>query len=170
MEEIMNFFKKLATTLFKEKEVLELILKVENEKYDVLRFVDVKGLMELNSQEEGFLELLSSIEKKRKEIISEICKHFNIEEDISLRQLLEHFENRLDDSIVNEIKDLRETIKNISEKLKAVVRENEQLIKSSMEVISLTLNFASKHSIYETYNFRNKNDATSKVHLINSLA
>ncbi len=167
---IMNYFKKLATVLFKEKEILELVLKVENEKYDILRFVDVKGLMDLNSQEEGFLELLSSIEKRRKDIIIALCKEKEINPDLSLKEILEYFDEQIDEETKFEIMDLRESIKNISEKLRAVVRENEQLIKSNMEIISLTLNFANKHSAYETYNFRNKGEASSRVHLINSLA
>lgn len=167
---VMNYFKKLATVLFKEKEILELVLKVENEKYDILRFVDVKGLMDLNSQEEGFLELLSSIEKRRKDIIIAMCKEKGINPDLSLKEIMEYFNSEIDEEIKNEITDLRESIKNISERLKAVVRENEQLIKSNMEIISLTLNFANKHSSYETYNFRNKGEAASRVHLINSLA
>ncbi|MCX7821505.1 MAG: flagellar protein FlgN [Brevinematales bacterium] len=167
---IMNYFKKLATILFKEKEILELVLKVENEKYDILRFVDVKGLMDLNSQEEGFLELLSSIEKRRKDIIISMCKEKGINPDLSLKEIIEHFSGQIDEDIKNEITELRESIKQISEKLRSIVRENEQLIKSNMEIISLTLNFANKHSSYETYNFRNKGEAASRVHLINSLA
>ncbi|MEJ5284318.1 MAG: flagellar protein FlgN [Brevinematia bacterium] len=167
---VMNYFKKLATVLFKEKEILELVLKVENEKYDILRFVDVKGLMDLNSQEEGFLELLSSIEKRRKDIIIAMCKEKGINPDLSLKEIMEYFNSEINEEIKNEITDLRESIKSISEKLRAVVRENEQLIKSNMEIISLTLNFANKHSSYETYNFRNKGEAASRVHLINSLA
>ncbi len=167
---VMNYFKKLATVLFKEKEILELVLKVENEKYDILRFVDVKGLMDLNSQEEGFLELLSSIEKRRKDIIIAMCKEKGINPDLSLKEIMECFDSEIDEETKNEITDLRESIKSISEKLRAVVRENEQLIKSNMEIISLTINFANKHSSYETYNFRNKGEAASRVHLINSLA
>ncbi|MGC8765473.1 MAG: flagellar protein FlgN [Brevinematia bacterium] len=169
-EALMNYFKRLLTILQKEHDAIELVLKLENEKYDALKSVDVKKLMELNSQEEGLLELLSSTEKKRKELIVSLSKEFNLDKNLSLNDLIEIFNEKIDNDLKVEIITLKDRIKHISERLRAVVRENEELIKSNMEIISLTLSFASKHSLYETYNHRNRGDGVSKVYLINSLA
>ncbi len=170
MEEIiMNYLKKLSSILQKERNVLEMVSKLENEKYDALKSVDVKRLMDINSQEEGLIELLGSAEKKRKEVIVQLSKEFNLDKNLSLTQIIENFKGMIDESLRLELLKEKENIKHISEKLKAVVRENEGLISSNLEIISLTLSFASKHSFYDTYNHRNKGEGISKVHLVNSL-
>jgi len=167
---VMNYFKKLIQTLTKEKDVLESILKLENEKYEILRNVDIKGLMEINSQEEGLLEMIDTVEKKRKEIIFYLCKEYNLDRNLSLKEIVSILKEEIGEEIEKEISSLRENIKNVSENLKAAVRENEALIKSNLEIISLTLNLTGKHSFYETYNHKSKGDSFSKVHIVNSLA
>ncbi len=170
MEPDMNYLKSFKELLKLESLHLESLVNLEDDKYEALKQVDVVSLMKINNDEEDILHNLSSIERKRKELIQTLSKIYNFNPNITLSDLFAYFRDEKDMTLKNELMELRAAIKDRVGKLQLSLQENSHIIQANLEIIGLTLNFANRNSQKETYNYRNKREDKGSIYLINQLA
>jgi hypothetical protein len=168
--EIMNHLRSFKELLSKEADYVSELVKLEERKYESLKLVDMEGLMRINSEEEETLQFLDSIEKKRKKIIVTLSGDFHFDPNISLAELFTHLPDEKFYETKQELIVLRTRIKNLTEKLQMNMKENSELIKSNLEIINMTLNFANRNSQKETYNYRTKKESKENIYIINQIA
>ena len=166
MKELRSFIELLV----RESEALSELVRLEDKKYDALKQVEVQNLMRINASEEEILHKLGSIERKRKNILIALSESFHFDQNISLSELLNFLPEKECLDIKSELSELKVKIKNLTDKLQVTMHENSEMIKSNLEIINLTLNFANKSDQKETYDYRNKKEKRDNIHLVNQIA
>jgi len=176
MEDRMDYLKLLKEILQQEYAKISSLVKLEEEKFEALKQVDVSLLMKINNQEEDILHQMNFLEKKRKDIIKNLASIYNFNPDLSLKEILDYLPES--DSIPSsgqsrikeEIMEIRESIKRRIAGLQTTLHENSEIIKANMEIINLTLNFANRNSLKETYDYRLKKESKDTINLVNQIA
>ncbi len=169
-ESIMNHMKTFKDLLSHEADALSYLEKLENQKFDALKQVDIKKLMRINSDEEEMLHKLEVIEKKRKNLILLLSEAFSFDPCVSLSELFTYLPDEEYKSYKNELSELRNTIKGFTEKLQVTMHENSEMIRTNLDIINLTLNFANRNSQKETYGYRDKKESRENIYLVNQIA
>jgi hypothetical protein len=126
--------------------------------------------MKINGEEEETLQFLDSIEKKRKKIIMTLSGDLQFDPNISLSELFNHLPDENFYELKQELVVLRARIKSSTEKLQMNMKENSELIKSNLEIINMTLNFANRNTQKETYNYRTRKESKENIYIINQIA
>jgi hypothetical protein len=165
----MNYWSLLRDMLVRERDTLSELVILEGRKFEALKKVDISKIIMINSQEEDYLQKMESIEKKRKEILLILSKHHHFDSDVTITQLIESIPAELE-KYKDILTDLRLAIKSIADNLGAALHENSRIIKTNLEIINATLNFANKGDQKETYNYNNKKVNRSNLFLINQIA
>lgn len=168
--EIMNHLKAFKELLAKEADYVSELVKLEERKYDALKMVDMENLMKINTEEEETLQFLESIEKRRKKIIMTLSGDFHFDPNVTLSELFNHLPDDKHYEIKQELIVLRARIKHLTENLQMNMKENSELIKSNLEIINMTLNFANRNSQKETYSLRNRKESKENIYIINQIA
>lgn len=168
--EIMNHLRSFKDLLAKEADHVSELVRLEERKYECLKLVDMEGLTRINNEEEETLQILDSIEKKRKKIIMTLSGELHFDPNISLSELFRHLPDEKFYETKQDLIVLRTRIKNSTEKLQMNMKENSELIKSNLEIINMTLNFANRNSQKETYSYRNKKESKENIYIINQIA
>ncbi|OHD53644.1 MAG: hypothetical protein A2Y33_06900 [Spirochaetes bacterium GWF1_51_8] len=162
MKELANF----ETVLNELTAAVESLVSHEEQKYDALKQIDVKKLMELNSEEEILMQQLDGRDKKRAVLINRMAREFGIEPSAPLSELITQFPLEMQERF----HELRRKIKRLSTKLETAVRENSRLIQNNLNIINFTLNFANRGAVTETYNYRERGEGHKNLHIVNRIA
>lgn len=167
---LMNQLKSFMDLLLRESEALSELVTLEDSKFDALKQVEIHNLMRINALEEEILHKLGSIEKKRKNIFITLADTFHFDQNISLSELLNYLPESEYKEIKSELMELRAKIKNLTDKLQVTMHENSEMIKSNLEIINITLNFANKSEQKDTYSYRSKKERRDNIYIINQIA
>jgi K+ transporter len=146
------------------------LMKLEEHKYDALKAVDINSLMKLNQFEEEIIFMLDQIEQRRKEIVQKIAVFMKCPVNVTLTELIGLLPDDIDAALKLELDVIRESIKKNTSKLEVTSRENAHMVQSNLDIINLTLSFANRNSVKETYDYRNKKDGRENRFLINHIA
>ncbi len=142
------------------------LLQLEEKKYDALKSVDIKELMNINSVEEEIVQLVDDIERKRVNVLRELSDALHIKPSVHLQELIKH----MPDNYRAEFSVLRESIHRKTDKLDVAMRENAVLIQTNLDIMNFTMNFATRAAQQETYNYRDKKESKENVNIINQIA
>ena len=168
--EIMNHLRSFKELLAKEADYVSDLVKLEERKYEALKMVDMDNLMKINTEEEESLQFLESVEKRRKKIIVTLAGEFHFDANVTLSELFNYIPDDQFHETKQELIVLRARIKHLTENLQMNMKENSELIKSNLEIINMTLNFANRNSQKETYNYRNKKESKESIYIVNQIA
>lgn len=167
---VKAYLENFRELLRKEAELVASILGLEDEKYDALKQVNVKELMAINIREEDVLQFMDGVERKRKELLVLLARTLGFEPENTLSQMLSKVPDDPYLSIKNELLELRLEIRQSSDKLQITMKENSEMVKANLEIINLTLQFANRHAIKETYDYRSRRQTRDNISIINQIA
>lgn len=125
----------LKDTLIKENEMYANVLRLVEEKTEVITKGDIKTLENITKREQQFITTMNTFEKIRRSILTNIAEGLNIEEDFTVSELLLH----LDEDIANDIDELRYKLLDTIHSIKLVNESNEKLIHQSLQYINFNL-------------------------------
>ena len=124
----------LKDTLIRENEMYSDILKLAEEKTEVIIKGDIKTLEEIIKKEQQFITSMNTFEKIRRSVLTNIADELEIEKDFSISELLLF----LEEDIGNDIDEIRYKLETINA-LKEINKSNEKLINQSLEYINFNL-------------------------------
>lgn len=125
----------LKDTLIKENQMYTNVLRLAEEKTKVIVAGDIKTLENITKKEQQFIMTMSTFEKVRRSVLTNISKNLNIEEISSVSELILF----LEDDIGNTIDELRDKLLETIRNLKTVNESNEKLLKQSLEYVNFNL-------------------------------
>jgi flagellar biosynthesis/type III secretory pathway chaperone len=156
----------LETILNNIASVIESLAAFEEQKFDALKQVDIKKLMQLNSEEDILVQQMDALDKKRAVSIGRLTRELGIDLSVPLSELIAHFPPDKQE----EFQRLRKSIKSRTIKMETTMRENSRMIQSNLNIINFTLNFANRGAVTETYNYRERGEGHKNLHIINRIA
>lgn len=153
-------------TLAKMSKNLGELLELENQKYEALKSVDIKSLMDLNSSEEELIQYSDTLEKKRVRIIGKLAANLGFDVNLKLSEMLTYFPV----SYQQEFTALRNEIKGRSDHLQITMRENAEIVQANLDIVNFTLNFATGTNRKDTYCQSGHSDDKNNLYLIDRMA
>ena len=126
--------KHMIEILKKELEIYQEILKISEDKTDIIVEDKVDDLKPMVEREETLVTQYISLEKERIGIIKEFAKSKGINEVLKIDDLCKYFP---DDA--SEMKKLKEDILDVTKKIKVKNALNQELVKNSLDYISFSV-------------------------------
>jgi uncharacterized protein YihD (DUF1040 family) len=167
---VNNYLESFRELLCREAGMVKSLLGLEEEKYDALKQVAVKDLVSINTREEDILQFMDGVERQRKELLLLLARAFGFEPETTLSQMLAKLPDDPFAALKGELSALRDDIKGSSGKLQVTMKENSGMVRANLEIINLTLQFANRHAIKETYDYRSRRGARENITIINQIA
>jgi len=158
----MKSIDQLKNTLIKENELYTQVLKLANEKTKVIVAGDIKTLENITKKEQQYIMNMSTFEKIRKSILTNIAAELNIEEISTVSELILFVE----ENTGNEIDNLRNVLLKTIADLKLVNEGNEKLINQSLQYINFNLELLT-NSHEDNCRYSNKASENKEVKSIN---
>lgn len=145
------------------------VLEKENKKYiDLITYSEdktqiiidenIKGLQSITIKEHEIINKLTLFEKKREELIKDICVVLNVNyEEFTFEKLVKKMQNSQDE--VERLLNIKNIIFNNIKKLKNINEKNKKLLDESINYVEYTLNaIKSSNNIQQNYSkYGNKN-------------
>jgi len=134
--------KKMIEILKKEYEIYQEMLKISEEKTDIIVKDKVDELEDMTNREEAFVKQFIELEKDRIQIVKSFAAEQGLGEKIvKIPELCEYFPDDKD-----ELMRLREDILTIVNKIKHKTDLNAKLLKNSLEYINFSVGLATGSS------------------------
>ncbi len=129
----------LMTVLEEETGCYQLLLEMANNKKDVIINGDLPSLQEMTKQEQELAGLLLRLEKKREEIIKDICLVTNKNpEEITMTKLVGYLAGQ--DAEQKKLATVVEGLTKVVLPLGQANKTNQQLLEQSLEFVDFTMN------------------------------
>lgn len=126
--------KHMIEILKKELEIYKEILKISEDKTDIIVEDKVDDLKPMVEREETLVTQYISLEKERINIVKEFAKSKGINEVLKVEALCEYFPDDAD-----EMRRLRDEILEVTKKIKVKNSLNQELVKNSLDYISFSV-------------------------------
>lgn len=132
--------KELIGVLSREAEVYEGILKLAQNKTDIIVGGKVSNLENITRLEQSLIFKIRDIEDEREELLGKLSKQLNVEpSEITVSELIKHLEK----GQAVELERARQRIVSILNKLRNANELNAKLIRNSLEYIDFSINLIS---------------------------
>ena len=129
---------KVIEILKKEYEIYQEMLKISEQKTDIIVKDKVDELGEMTAKEEEFVKQFIGFEKERVQIVKQFASEHGLGDRIvKIPELCEYFPENKD-----ELMGLRKDIFDIVEKIKKKTELNAKLLKNSLEYINFSVGLA----------------------------
>lgn len=125
---------RMIEILKKQYEIYQELLKISEDKTDIIVKDKIEELKEMVSREEELVKSFIPLEKERLSIVKEFGKSKGIQEVLKIPELCEYFPQHKD-----ELMGLRGNILDIVKKLADKNSTNEKLIKNSLDYINFSV-------------------------------
>lgn len=125
---------KMIEILKKQLEIYQEILKISENKTDIIVKDEVEELQSMVSREEELVPQFISLERQRISLLKEFSKSKGIKDILKIPELVEYFPENKD-----ELMRLRTEILDTAEKIKVKNEMNEKLIKNSLDYINFSV-------------------------------
>lgn len=152
----------LKDTLIKENEMYANVLRLAEQKTEVITRGDIKSLENITKREQHFIATMNTFEKIRRSILTNIAEQLDIREDFTVSELILH----LDDDTGNHIDQLRDKLLDTIGAIKEVNKSNEKLIEQSLQYINFNLEILT-YSPEEGNKYNNEASENKKIKPIN---
>ena len=134
--------KKVIEILKKELEIYQEMLKISEEKTDIIVKDKVDELEEMTAKEENFVKQFIELEKERIQLVKSFATEHGLgEKVVKIPELCEYVPEDKD-----ELMSLRKDILAIVEKIKNKTELNAKLLKNSLEYINFSVGLATGSS------------------------
>ncbi len=152
----------LKDTLIRENEMYSNVLKLAEQKTEVIIKGDIRALEDITKKEQQFITSMNTFEKIRRSVLTNIADELDIEKDFSISELLLF----LEEDIGNDIDELRYELLETINALKEVNKRNEKLINQNLEYVNLNLEIL-KHLSEDGNKYDNKASESKKTRPMN---
>ena len=165
---LMSLLDGLRNALESSCRKIDKLLELEDEKYSVLKQVEIHKLMDINVREDEIIGEMEQIEQKRAETIEALSEELGFNSDAAMSEVIGY----LPLDLQPQFSQLRDLIKSKTGKLEITIRENSRLISANLDIINFTLGLTTRRTQGETYNYRNhpKKSEGDKFFMINQIA
>ncbi|KAB3539677.1 flagellar protein FlgN [Alkaliphilus pronyensis] len=126
----------LIESLIHEKNMYDEILRLEKEKFQVIRNGNMQLLEKMTQKEQQYLMKMGTFEKIRRSVLVNVADELEVDEISSISEFLLYIE---DDTVVEEIDKLRDELLKVIAEIKEVNQLNEKLMKQHLEYIQFNL-------------------------------
>ncbi|MGL5956820.1 MAG: flagellar export chaperone FlgN [Brevinema sp.] len=156
----MDTISPLIEILSQMKAYIQKILDIEEQKYDVIKNMNIDQLILYNEEEAAFVRKVDHLEIKRLELTTKLSTSIGCPPDITISQIalllpIEHQQNILE--ICSEIKALCNRLEVVSER-------NEYILQQNVEIITQILDL-SQGDLTEQYDKQGMTSDINKQHL-----
>lgn len=127
MEQVIEILKK-------QLEIYHEILKISENKTDIIVKDKIDELKPIVEREETLVGSYISLEKKRISVIKEFAKSKGIEKVLKIDDLCEYFPDN-----ANEMQELKKEVLDVTKKIKVKNELNEKLVKNSLDFINFSV-------------------------------
>ena len=138
----------LIDILKEEQGIYNEILKLANEKTDMIAQENIDSLEDISKREEKYVQEAKIIEYKREDKITEIEKSLEIEKVSDISSLLKYLK---DEDLKKQLEDTQMEFTNTLSQLKSINIINNTLIQDALEYIDLSLNLMTDARAEGTY-------------------
>lgn len=147
MEHQSGIVAQLITILLEIDQTISKIYEIEDQKYDIIKNMDIDQLMILNQEESLLVYQIDQLEQKRFAIVEKLATILGFDAHLPISQMALHFQ--ADDR--EKILVLSINIKNICSRLDVVTERNDYILNSHSEIISQILTLSQGVSV-DQYN------------------
>lgn len=124
--------------LKKELEIYKEMLKISEDKTDIIVEDKVEALKPMVDREEALVTEYISLEKQRITIVKEFAKSKGINEVLKVEDLCKYFPDKAE-----EMRNLRSQILDVTKKIKVKNALNQELVKNSLDYINFSVGLIS---------------------------
>lgn len=136
---VASLIEELIEVLEEETGCYELLLEMANNKKDVIIEGELPSLQEMTKQEQELAGLLLRLEKKRSNIVDDICLVTNKDsKDMTVSKLIKLLDGQKEEQ--NRLIEVTNRLVKNVEALRGINKSNNQLLKQSLDFIDFTLN------------------------------
>lgn len=125
----------LKDILIKENEMYTNVLKLAEQKTEVIMMGDTKTLEDITKKEQQFITTMNTFEKIRRSALTNITTKLNIKEYSTVSELLLF----LEEDIGNDIDEIRYKLLGTIQSIKMANESNERLIDQNLQYINFNL-------------------------------
>ena len=133
---MIKAIEQLKETLIQENNMYGEVLKLEQEKTEVIRKGKVKELESMTKKEQQFIAMMGTFEKIRRSVFTNTAEELGVDELEGLSEFLLYIE---EEEVINEIDGLRNEILKKIEDIKNINQLNEKLMEQQLDYIQLNI-------------------------------
>lgn len=169
-EKMIILVEELREVLAEELHIYEDMLELTKKKTEIITNGQINDLDNITQIENSLILKLGQFENRREKIVNNIQKQFQIEDELSITDILDCIEDK-EDGIKQEMNGMIEKLSSVLKEIKEKNDLNSLLIKDTLEYIELNINLLTSVSEQGTYNNRIKKEQTSqKISLFDTKA
>jgi len=134
---LASLIHELMNVLKEETNCYETLLEIGDNKRNVIIEGDVPSLQDITAKEQELAGHISRLEKKRQEVINDICQVTNNKpQEMTIQKLI----NVLNEPERSELKKIQQKLIEVVETFKSINDINKKLIQQSLELLDFTMN------------------------------
>lgn len=155
-----SLMEELISVLSKERDIYRSLIPVSERKTSVLIKSDLQDLQRVTEEEQGLLDEVYALDKKREKIITNIGAVLNKNpEDLDLTTLARLMARQPEEK--KRLSELHDSLKEVMSRLVSVNQKNKELIENSLEMIEFNMNFIQSTRMSPGSNNYNRNASSN---------
>ncbi len=166
MLEDVKTIQQLIQTLHSMKDYVQKIFDIEEQKYEVIKNLDMELLIKYNEEESVLVQQIENIENQRLELVAKLSTTIGYEPTIPISQLA----TLLPKEYQQQVLDITGAIKAICTRLDVITERNEYILKSNSEILNQILDI-SQGTTQDQYNSQGLTTELKKqsLHMLDQL-
>ncbi len=166
MLEDIKTIQQLIQTLHSMKDYVQKIFDIEEQKYEVIKNLDMELLIKYNEEESVLVQQIENIEKQRLNLVAKLSTTIGYEPEIPISQLA----TLLPKEYQQQVLDITGAIKVICSRLDVITERNEYILKSNSEILNQILDI-SQGNTQDQYNSQGMTTELKKqsLHMLDQL-
>lgn len=155
-----SLMEELISVLSKERDIYRSLIPVSERKTSVLIKSDLQDLQRVTEEEQGLLDEVYALDKKREKIITNIGAVLNKNpEDLDLTTLARLMARQPEEK--KRLSELHDSLREVMSRLVSVNQKNKELIENSLEMIEFNMNFIQSTRMSPGSNNYNRNASSN---------
>lgn len=155
-----SLMEELISVLSKERDIYRSLIPVSERKTSVLIKSDLQDLQKVTEEEQGLLDEVYALDKKREKIITNIGAVLNKNpEELDLTTLARLMARQPEEK--KRLSELHDSLKEVMSRLVSVNQKNKELIENSLEMIEFNMNFIQSTRMSPGSNNYNRNASSN---------
>lgn len=134
-----SLIEELVSVLENENTHYEELMEIAKDKTNIIVQGDLANLQEVTSKEQSIVDKITSLEKKRLEVIKDIATVVNTEpESITIKEVVEMLKGRPEEQ--NKLALIHDRLQKTLNYLASINEMNQNLIQESLEMVNFNIN------------------------------
>ena len=158
--------KQLLDVLSQIKDTVQKILEIEDQKYDVIKNMEIDQLLVVNEEEVDLLHKIEILEAKRVDLIETLSLKIGFDPQQPISKIAKFLPNEDQENILS----ISMEIKNLCTRIDIITDRNEYILKNSVEIIAQILELTQGTPV-EQYNSQGLSADVKKhsLHMLDQL-